>query len=583
VRGQRARAYRSAALVAIGLTAAAIARWGPVAVSPGRVSPTHAAITSGCADCHPKVGGEAGTASAAADLASEADRACLKCHVIGHRDGIVHSVPAEQLASLTRETEPAPAGGLSVVSLANAVLPEPRRGALHCATCHTEHHGAAALHQTAREWRCQACHRNQFDDFVGEHPELGDHPERAAIAFDHRTHARSHFPKSEATFQCSRCHAADARGAAMALAPFEAACGSCHARDVRGDGLLASQRGIVFLERGVAREAHGAFAALMGALDSPSTSPSREAPQTAGESGALAAREAPAPDALLRRDGMPGVASRLRALLGRRIPEATLDEIASDPPAAAVAVWLSLPSPSGERGSGPCRGGAAALAAGFLQDSGPGSWWLQADDCTLRYRARGHADPLLRAWLDVAALLDSPRQGESTRHAARALQSGLLDERAPGRCGMCHVAEADPASPATRWRALSTPEPAQRFLHATHVPLLAGRDGCFSCHRPSTHAASADASAASSAAIHGFEPIAKAACASCHDGARAPDDCTTCHRFHWNAFGSRAYDADPAAFPAPEKPEPEPAANAGDDLLSDGDGGTASAEDELLN
>ncbi len=186
---------------------------------------------------------------------------------------------------------------------------------------------------------------------------------------------------------------------------------------------------------------------------------------------------------------------------------------------------------------------------------------------TLFYRPTGHADPFLRAWMDVSGALASDPDSPAAK-----LFAGLTDPAAPGVCAKCHsidraadgarVVQWFPRWPNREQHGFTT------FAHEPHLNLFA-MQGCKTCHEldqkgdfattykqgdPNVFAAS-------------FKPIQRTLCADCHVAGRAPDSCVTCHNYHIGripqAPGVSTMDTQHPTPPAPEEAaRPAPAAAA---------------------
>lgn len=164
-------------------------------------------------------------------------------------------------------------------------------------------------------------------------------------------------------------------------------------------------------------------------------------------------------------------------------------------------------------------------------------WSLRELDFSIRYRPVGHADPFLKAWLDVTAAAAAPSTGS-------ALFTQLADTKSgPGFCTRCHSVDADTSGLLhVQWRG-DRPE-ARRgsltwFDHAPHLRVTTG--DCSRCHRPSDAPRGAfmasfiDVSTPKTdpLVIEGhFQNVTRALCAECHHDRGAPSDCLTCHRYH---------------------------------------------------
>jgi predicted CXXCH cytochrome family protein len=171
-----------------------------------------------------------------------------------------------------------------------------------------------------------------------------------------------------------------------------------------------------------------------------------------------------------------------------------------------------------------------------------GGWYI--DEFALRYRPVGHADPFLRAWLDVA--------GQSAAMPGRAAAHRVFDQlsatAAPGACVKCHsIDQAAGSDPSVNWRA-PRPTPEEHrftvFSHVAHLPLL-GDKGCLTCHaldREADYGAGfKDRNPATFASS--FKPPTREACAACHAESAAGEDCVMCHNYHVGTI--------PAAHPKP--------------------------------
>ncbi|MGI8980740.1 MAG: hypothetical protein ACR2FY_16050 [Pirellulaceae bacterium] len=147
--------------------------------------------------------------------------------------------------------------------------------------------------------------------------------------------------------------------------------------------------------------------------------------------------------------------------------------------------------------------------------SSPG--WRRIDaSYSIAWRPSGHADPLLKAWIELS--LTNKIKGSS---ATTALRDSLTKPNSIGYCVQCHSIDRDDLSArqTIHWHSTNR-EPAfktfTKFSHRPHLiqPELAD---CTHCH------------ALSSA---GFAPLSKSACASCHTAAAAGDQCLKCHNYH---------------------------------------------------
>lgn len=181
-----------------------------------------------------------------------------------------------------------------------------------------------------------------------------------------------------------------------------------------------------------------------------------------------------------------------------------------------------------------------------------GGWYQQYG--VVSYRSTGHADLLLKNWLDeLVRRIDDP--------LVRAHLAEGFDFRrgsassATGQCFKCHSIDdvRDEDNKLTgahiNWRGFISNSPRvslTRYDHATHLLLM----DCRNCHYSSTGAATEGfleaypgendwdyaknwSLKADPAHFHSsFSPIQKRTCASCHNPAKAGDRCTQCHKYH---------------------------------------------------
>jgi hypothetical protein len=153
-----------------------------------------------------------------------------------------------------------------------------------------------------------------------------------------------------------------------------------------------------------------------------------------------------------------------------------------------------------------------AIGAGTL----PG--W-RADGLELKFRHRGHADPVVKAWIEFAAAAKG--DGDDAARAEAMRKDLLSTSEGPGLCAKCHVVGEGGA---VAWRyAAATVRPFTRFNHRPHVDLLGPEKTCTACHKPQ---------AAAAPGAPEFAAIDKGGCATCHDAGKVRDDCRLCHVYH---------------------------------------------------
>lgn len=158
-----------------------------------------------------------------------------------------------------------------------------------------------------------------------------------------------------------------------------------------------------------------------------------------------------------------------------------------------------------------------------------GGWYRDDLRLAISYRGSGHADPVLKAAVEMAASLsaDDP------------VRSGLLATAAVASCVECHVGAMNPSG--SVWQTLmgrQTPRALTKFSHRPHFNLPQLTD-CSHCHSTHSDTASLEEMVKlkstpgyDPAASHGFISLGKLACISCHTQGAAGDNCTQCHHFH---------------------------------------------------
>lgn len=203
------------------------------------------------------------------------------------------------------------------------------------------------------------------------------------------------------------------------------------------------------------------------------------------------------------------------------------DPLADDPLADDPLGWTPDP-----------RQAAAPVAnrfdpAALLPDGG---WYRDDLRLAISYRGGGHADPVLKAAVELAASLptDDP------------VRRGLLATSAVTSCVRCHVGAVRPEG--SLWQSTVGTERGRaltKFSHRPHFHLPQLSD-CTHCHQTdSSPAAIHDMAnqrapgAFEPAAGTGFQPhghgfisLGKVACVSCHRPGAAGDHCTQCHFYH---------------------------------------------------
>ena len=178
-----------------------------------------------------------------------------------------------------------------------------------------------------------------------------------------------------------------------------------------------------------------------------------------------------------------------------------------------------------------------------------GGWFLDEANFAVRYRPIGHADPFLRAWLDVTSS-PPPSIDASAMHG---VFDALRRDKAPGRCVRCHSVDAIDDVQSTGFRVNwhgARPALGQRpfttFAHRPHFNFQQFRD-CTACHSIRTIDSEAEqtwkrtyAGANVGSYAASFDSMSLAQCTGCHTPSGAGDGCLTCHNYHVGSFESTA-------------------------------------------
>ncbi len=193
-----------------------------------------------------------------------------------------------------------------------------------------------------------------------------------------------------------------------------------------------------------------------------------------------------------------------------------------------------------------------------------GGWYRDDRRMAITYQAFGHADPVLKAAVELASGL--PEASDIRRQ--------LLSSGPVAACARCHPGAASPADqsphdlavgykgvpPRSNWKA--HPVGVDRasftkFAHRPHLNLPELAD-CSACHtvapvssgQRSTFGQPSDADPVTqvSGSNHpsglrrdDFLPVSKALCAACHTSSAAGDSCTKCHRYHVSESPDRSW------------------------------------------
>lgn len=464
----------------------------PAALDAGRLSSVHAGFTreQGCNACHASHGKDAAGWLAAAFRSNDPSANCLECHGFAEPAMGAHNSVHPKRADL---------------------------GEISCVRCHSEHRGAGNALAKIPDHVCGNCHQLRFADFAGGHPPFAErfpYTRPGAIYFNHTKHIKEYFsdpkhakrsPKfaAAARAQCTVCHAVESATRQVRPKPYAEICAGCHEAQIqKAELVLLEPERLTF-----------AASVLLGMEKDGDEA---EASRRLGKLWQDMARSGS--EALASLAGERDPASRKRA--------AALFEGLGEPTAQAAAGAWAAKRPLPQKDSGD----AAGWTAGENADGNP----------ALFYRPRGHADTVVRAWLEHLRAATHVKDEMRGQIAAEAFDQFLDAETGPGVCGKCHAASlrsAAPAKASDAWRyAGSLTRSFVRYSHAPHLELLDPEAGCRTCHELGSgaryvkyHSSKQPKPAAYESTFAG---IKKEACVACHREGYVDAACQVCHNYH---------------------------------------------------
>jgi predicted CXXCH cytochrome family protein len=522
-------------------------------LSHGPLSGPHARFTDqqGCVACHRAHGAKAADWIAAAFKPADMTGQCIACHTLGGPERAPHNFPA----GLSEASAAATHGGPAETS---------------CTMCHTEHRGIAARISTVSDAQCQTCHTDKFTAFRSGHPAFGPHypyAVRTAINFDHLSHLAKHFPaapKASVPEGCVTCHQIDKATRAVPVGDFETTCATCHRTQIVNRDLVAFVLPELSPAQFMAID-HEAAASACGPLDSEAAGTLADALKTA--EAAVKANDPQGDFVAVSDQQLAPVERLLTGVEGDGIVDL-------DPQQPAVATLLGLLPQMAKDGSAPLAqlidqrfgaGQSAKLLAGLAPEivrraacawsanaeyagkPPPGGGWY-VDGVALKYKPSGHADTVVKAWVEAALMPGPAATGQADAAPLADFRSTLFDrQNGPGTCLGCHAltdtaatgSEAESINSASslriEWRnGVTEGGRYVRYSHRPHINLLGPGTDCQNCHLTNAEAAYGDAFNQVNPHHYesNFQGIRMEQCTSCHGAGEVRDDCTTCHNYH---------------------------------------------------
>lgn len=557
------------------------------AIDAGPLTSKHAASIqeSDCSSCHFSHNTGAVGWWSAMRHGGDMNGQCRACHSFGPKsDAPVDQAAAERIERL-------PHNFLAYADRQDA-------GPSACEACHVEHRGAHADIKHLSDAQCNVCHREKITAFDADHPQfspLYPYFERTAIHFNHASHIYDYFQRSDQKAAapnpdrlCTSCHLPDyAAKATPPTAGYGKMCAGCHDNEIRDadidvfvlpelpDRLRKPDAAKVKAACGVSIGDYetesdlrltGTAAFLLGQTPEPAIDRRNPAAQETFAKASFDTIFAMA----------EGGADAFDTLFGARAKEWGID-------ASSYRLFDGLSLLTARQVA------CDWLAKGEFEmasdhEPAPGSWY--ADQHTLKYKPAGHADAVVRDWMQLAARIDPSKVAadDPRREIVNRLRRQLLgvgasssDETA-GVCAKCHGLVGQPGKDAAgpleiSWQfQRSIDRPFTNFTHAHHLDLVpprpireasaAGSDQadtaqtepqlnqrCAFCHVLKRQQGDYDASFHSfdrsdpTKFTSNFASISKTVCQTCHNSAGFRQDCQTCHLYH---LGARTH---PRAIP----------------------------------
>lgn len=522
-------------LIAISMTSRPDGVAGLAFVDPGPLSGHHANLSIdgsvACSACHASAEASADTWLASVVTHADMDGQCIDCHGFDGPSNVPHN---RTLFGVTR----------------------PELGETNCRSCHKEHKGAEADISKLTDAQCNTCHLIRFDSFSKDHLDFVKpfpYRKRNNIIFDHASHIGKHFsdPKTAANApaNCNGCHQTEQAARYVPVVGYQEACASCHEDQVVGREMAVlrfPEFDQNYLEESDILEACGLSAEqavdLVERLKAFEQG-DRPDPREAEEYFAYSLEQATTIGSFLTGidiDDVTGQSEPLQQLFlaMARAGQDPLVDLATGQTTTAEAKQLFAGlSPELARQTA-CQW---ARNVEYVRPDAerPRGWG--ADEFSLLYRAIGHADPVMKAWMDFAATAPGKITGEEDRERALAMQALFADRKTgPGACAKCHALEDVSISDggeqlAFKWTYYRDEQRSQKFFdHRPHLGLSGPETACESCHR-------LDAEADYAGSFEGFDPtlfisnfgsIERSGCVDCHNETGVREDCTLCHRYH---------------------------------------------------
>lgn len=538
----RGRASLAAAFVVIALIALSLtAPPGSVAslafVHPGPLSSHHANLSIdgevACPACHRAA--ESTVATWLGGITAHADmtQQCTACHGFAGPETAPHN---STLFAATR----------------------PELEITECRSCHKEHKGATADISSLTDAQCSTCHQVKFDSFAGDHHDFVKpfpYRRRNNLIFDHASHIGKHFADQKvaenAPANCAGCHDTARAARYVPVFSYEKTCGACH------DDQIAQREMPVlrfpefdrnYLDRGEIEAACGpSEAAIEKMRERLAALEAGDKPEDGEEEEYYAYSLEPAtvigsyltgiePDDV---EAQSEPLQKLFLAMASNGQKPLIDLAAGRADEATATSLFAGLSPELARRMA-CQW---AYNTGYIGPDAPENRGWTADEFTLLYKPLGHADPVMRTWMDFVAASPATADDELKDKADSLLELFADRKQGPGACAKCHalsnLAKPEEAENlAFMWRYYRDEKRSQKhFNHRPHLELSGPEVACETCHKLD---AEADYEGSfegldTTVFVSNFGSVEKLTCVSCHNETGVRQDCTLCHRYHEGA------------------------------------------------
>ena len=410
-----------------------------------------------------------------------------------------------------------------------------------CTMCHTEHKGVDADISTLDNKQCAACHKKSFSTFDRGHPKFSKqfpHFRRTSIRFNHASHLNKNFLKPEvkdkAPASCTTCHQASSAQRSVEPLGFEASCAGCHDDQI-------SKRNLVVLRLPEFEETSIDKEAVLEACG-----PVADEEEEDEEFESVSGEELNSVGAFLMNvepDDPEAYSEAFQNLLMAMAEEGTV-------PLGGLLEQSAKTANPGTMFAGLNPEAVKRMACAWARNqeyelpAEPqyGGWY--GDIVDLIYRPSGHADPVIKAWLEMAISAKSDDDDVSERISD--MREELLSARdGAGACVKCHAVTQDTEEGPLRieWNYhKDTGQSYQTYSHGQHLSLVNPQgvkladptQGCATCHKLDQKAdfASGFKDFNPKTFSSNFASLNKQACVQCHTEGRVRQDCQLCHDYH---------------------------------------------------